>query len=168
MRISKNAQLNFLQNTAFDMTLTNLVMAMVVLHEDFGFGKQRLDQFIKAVEAKVKVFDEMARDAVLDEKTKSIQKDHAAQFREILRQVSAIYLPQELYSELFEAPLPTYALTSCKRKNDQREYDKRAAVSKEEAARLQEFMSAVRDYSKERSIGNEHNRAIEAHKQGLL
>ena len=168
MRISKNAQLNFLQNTVFDMTLTNLVMAMVVLHEEFGFGKQRLDQFIKAVEAKVKIFDEMARDAVLDEKTKGIQKEHAAQFREIIKQVSAIYLSQELYSELFEAPLPTYAQTSCKRKNDQREYDKRTAVSKEEAARLQEFMSAVRDYSTERSIGNEHNRAIEAHKQGLL
>lgn len=167
MRVSKNAVLNKNQNAVYNIMITNLILAIVVLHEEFGFGKQRLEQYINAVVAKVDEFDEMARDSILDEKVKDIQKAYGDRFRELLRKTSAAYMPEELYKEIFHAPLPTYAQTSCKRKNDQREYDKRTAVSAEEAARLQEFMSAVRDYSTERSVLNEHNRAIEAYKQGL-
>ena len=61
-------------NAAYDVLINNLIISVLVLHEEFGFGKSRLEQYIAGIIEKVKWFDEMSRDGVADIKTAAERK----------------------------------------------------------------------------------------------
>lgn len=52
--------------TANEFARQNLKILLIVLHEDFGFGCERLHKVIECLKAKVKYYDEYDEDGVLD------------------------------------------------------------------------------------------------------
>ena len=52
--------------TANEFARQNLKILLIVLHEDFGFGRERLHKVIECLKAKVKYYDEYDEDGVLE------------------------------------------------------------------------------------------------------
>lgn len=63
---SEKALKELVWRSANEFARQNLKILLVVLHEDFGFGKDRLHRLIECLKAKVKYYDEYDEDGVLD------------------------------------------------------------------------------------------------------
>ena len=58
---AKRARTESLNNQIYNVLIDNLVISLYVLHEHFGFGAKRIDQYVKALVEMVDRFDEEAR-----------------------------------------------------------------------------------------------------------
>ena len=133
-------------NAAYDVLINNLIISVIVLHEEFGFGKCRMEQYIAGIIDRVRWFDEMSRDGVADIKTAEERKAYKAKFREFLRISTKEYLPEELYREIFETNLPTAAEVSCRSKIKDAEMQRKTAVSVAKAAEMQRAAQIYQDF----------------------
>ena len=131
---------------AYDVLINNLIISVLVLHEEFEFGKSRIEQYIAGIIEKVKWFDEMSRDGVADIKTAAERKAYQTQFREFLRISTKEYLPEELYREVFETNLPTAAEVACRSKIKEAELQRKTAVSVAKAAEMQRAAQIYQDF----------------------
>ena len=139
-------------NAAYDVLINNLIISVIVLHEEFGFGKCRMEQYIAGIIDRVRWFDEMSRDGVADIKTAEERKAYKAKFREFLRISTKEYLPEELYREIFETNLPTAAEVSCRSKIKDAEMQRKTAVSVAKAAEMQRAAQIYQDFLRDRAV----------------
>ena len=63
---SEKALRELVWRTANEFARQNLKIMMVVLHDDFGFGHDRLHKVIDCIKEKVRYYDEYDNDGVLD------------------------------------------------------------------------------------------------------
>ena len=63
---SEKALRELVWRTAHEFARQNLKILMVVLHDDFGFGHDRLHKVIDCMKEKVRYYDEYDNDGVLD------------------------------------------------------------------------------------------------------
>lgn len=63
---SEKALKELVWRTANEFARQNLKIMMVVLHDDFGFGRERLHKVIDCIKEKVRYYDEYDNDGVLD------------------------------------------------------------------------------------------------------
>ncbi len=63
---SEKALRELVWRTANEFARQNLKIMMVVLHDDFGFGRDRLHKVIDCIKEKVRYYDEYDNDGVLD------------------------------------------------------------------------------------------------------
>lgn len=63
---SEKALRELVWRTANEFARQNLKIMMVVLHDDFGFGRDRLHKVIDCIKGKVRYYDEYDNDGVLD------------------------------------------------------------------------------------------------------
>ncbi|MGN0599289.1 MAG: hypothetical protein ACI4JK_05280 [Oscillospiraceae bacterium] len=156
---AKKAAAESFNNQVYNVMLNNLILTCVVLHEYFGFGTKRLDDYIQAVMEEAKHFDDMAHDGVLELKTAIERQRYQQKFKEILRTMTKEFLPEAFYNEMFIGRLPTRSELNTKVKNE----DKKLAISVSEAAKMQTMAQAFSDYLKDKEenqnvhIGNDHN-----------
>ncbi|MBQ7783021.1 MAG: hypothetical protein IJ368_03545 [Oscillospiraceae bacterium] len=126
----------------------NLVLMLMVLREEYGFGEKRIDNVITAVRNKAKQFEEMSDDEVLDIRTADIRAAYHEAFREIVRINAKALMPPETYEYFFNTPLPMHndirrtAHLQEKIKSEQKK------VSLKEATELHSFMQAAQGYLK--------------------
>lgn len=134
-------------NRLYELLVDNLLVSCYVLHEYFGFGQKRLDDYITAVGEVVKRFDDQARDGVLDYKTAAERARYRDQFKEILRIMTKDFLSDEFYNAIFASRTPTLSEVMSKEKREQR----KLTVSIAEAAKIQTAAQAFGDFLKDRS-----------------
>lgn len=63
---SEKALKELVWRTCNEFARQNLKIIMIVLHDDFGFGHDRLHKLIGAMKEKVKIYDDCDNDGVLD------------------------------------------------------------------------------------------------------
>ena len=63
---SEKALKELVWRTANEFARQNLKIMMVVLHDDFGFGRDRLHKVIDCMKEKVRYYDEYDHDGILD------------------------------------------------------------------------------------------------------
>lgn len=63
---SEKALRELVWRTAHEFARQNLKILMIVLHDDFGFGRDRLHKVIDCIKEKVRYYDEYDNDGVLD------------------------------------------------------------------------------------------------------
>lgn len=134
-------------NRLYELLVDNLLVSCYVLHEYFGFGQKRLDDYIDAVAVVAKRFDDDARDGVLDYKTAAERARYRAKFKEILRIMTKDFLSEEFYNAVFVDRTPTLSEVVRKEKREQR----KLTVSMAEAAKIQTAAQAFGDFLKDRS-----------------
>lgn len=134
-------------NRLYELLVDNLIVSCFVLHEYFGFGQKRLDDYISAVAEVAKRFDDQARDGVLDYKTAAERARYRDKFKEILRIMTKDFLSEEFYNAVFIDHTPTLSEVVRKEKREQR----KLAVSVAEAAKMQTMAQAFGDFLKDRS-----------------
>lgn len=148
MNYSKKAAKESYNNQIYNVLVDNLLVCVVTLHDSFGFGEKRLNDFINGVMETVKDFDEAAADGVLDTLTAEERKRYRDRFREILRIRTKNYLNEDFYNEIFNGRNPTKTEIELKAKADR----KARTVSMSEAVRIQNAARAFEDCLKERSV----------------
>lgn len=133
-------------NRLYELLVDNLLVSVYVLHEYFGFGEKRLDDYITAVAAVAKRFDDDTRDGVLDFKTAAERARYRDKFKAYLRIMCKDFISEELYSTFFVDRTPTRSevLRKAKRERDM------CAVSVAEAAKMQTMAQAFGDFLKDK------------------
>lgn len=81
----------------------NLVMVLMVLHEKYGFGEKRLSDLIESVADKAVIFDEMAKDDVLDIKTAHDRELYYSAIHKIIDVNAKAVLPPDVYNAIYNA-----------------------------------------------------------------
>lgn len=151
--IAKKAAAESFNNQVYNVMLNNLLLTCVVLHERFGFGTKRLDDYITAIVEEAVHFDDMAHDGVLELKTAAERQRYQQKFKELLKTMTKGFLPETFYNEMFIGRSPTRSEVNMKVKNE----DKRFAVSVAEAAKIQTMAQAFGDFLKDKEKENVHN-----------
>lgn len=88
---AKKAHQESVNNQIYNVMLTNLLLTCYVLHEHFGFGAKRLDNYMQAIVEEAEHFDDMARDGVLDLKIADERRKYQQQFRGILQTTAKFF-----------------------------------------------------------------------------
>ena len=149
---AKRARTESLNNQIYNVLIDNLVISLYVLHEHFGFGAKRSDQYVKALVEMVDRFDEEARDGVHRVKTEDVRREYQETFHNILRVRTKEFMPPDFYAEVFEARRPTRSDVKRKYDRETRERAEKTAVSVAQAAEMQKaaqiFQQFLRDNEK--------------------
>ncbi len=126
----------------------NLVLMLMVLREEHGFGEKRINSIITAVRDKARLFEEMAEDEVLETKTADIRAAYHEAFREIVRINAKALMPPDTYEYFFNTPLPMHSdVRRTAHMKDQVKTEQKK-VSLKDAAELHNFMQAAQGYLK--------------------
>lgn len=153
------AELNKANNMIYDIMINNLLLYMVVMHEKYGFGEKRLDEFLQAVVEKADEFEKMQIDETFDAKVGKEKERYMPQFRKLLCITGKSYIPKYFLSAAVKQKTPTFNDAARLRKKRERELSANSHVSLAEAERLQNFMKTVKGYNEE-VIGNAGERIL--------
>lgn len=148
MNYSKKAAKESYNNQIYNVLIDNLLVCVVTLHDEFGFGEKRINDFINGVMKTVVDFDEAASDGVLDVITVEERKRYRDKFREILRIRTKNYMSEDFYNEIFSSRSPTKTEIELRAKADKRA----RSVSMSEAALIQKKAQAFGDYLKDKDM----------------
>lgn len=138
-------------NQLYKVLEDNLIVTAVVLHEYFGFGEKRIDDYMKAVQETAARFNEMAKDEVLDVKTDDYRRKYCEAYRAIIKANSENFMPEEFHKAIFSGHTPTKREIEQEVKIKTREMQKNA-VTLSEAAELQAKMQDFRDFLKDKGV----------------
>lgn len=150
---AKHKDQNKFWNALYGVLIDNLLISIYVLHNDFGFGEERIGHYIDATIKAAKLFEEWSADGVIDDNTESDRKKYREQHREFLKSATTGYLPEAFRTEILEERTPTHAEINIKTKND----SKKNTVTLSEAAELQTKMQAFGDFLKDKEV---HDKCI--------
>lgn len=150
----KHKDQNKFWNALYGVLVDNLLISIYVLHNNFGFGEERVGRYIDATIEAAKLFEEWAADDVMDLNTEEGRKKYCEKHREFLKSATVGYLPENFRAEILEERTPTHAEINIKYKNE----SKKSAITFSEAAELQTKMQAFGDFLKDKEASkNVHN-----------
>ena len=144
---AKNTDKEKFWNALYGCLIDNLCISLYVLHENFGFGEERLERFVDATVKAAKQFEEWADDEALDIKTDDYRKKYREKHRELLCAATKNFLPDDFREMFFETRTPTDSEIVRRVKADER----KKTVSVKEAAEMQVRMQAFGNFLKDRS-----------------
>ena len=129
-----------------NVMLKNLIISVMALHEDFGFGRERIEKYIGAVQEKVKEVDEQTFDGVWEHKSGEYKKSYHQRLLEVCKASTKPYLPEDLWKEFFEKPNPTAQEFLRGWNQKQKHIKAKTAVSMSEAAEMQDNLKAFQQF----------------------
>lgn len=138
------AEKNFAKMT--DILMTNLLVGIVTLHDSFGFGAKRIDDYIKAFYENARMFDDMAADGVLQDKMAGYTTTYADSMVKLLAQQMKPYLSDDEFGMLFDKTRKPFQQVVRENSAAEKRKATQMAVSVAEAAEMQNKMLAMRDY----------------------
>ncbi len=71
-RNGSNINLQKAWNTVYETQMDNLALMLLVLHNEYGFGRDRIGKLLASMTEMVKRFDEYQEDGVLDIKREQL------------------------------------------------------------------------------------------------
>lgn len=140
-------------NQLYKVLEDNLIVTAVVLHEYFGFGEKRIDDYMKAVQETAARFNEMAKDEVLDIKTDNYRRKYCEAYRAIIKTNSENFMPEEFHKAIFSGHTPTKREIEREVKLKNKELWKNS-TSLAEAAELQAKMQAFGDFLRDKECNS--------------
>ena len=146
---SKSAQKESWVDALYETIEDNVLATVLVLHEQFGFGEKRIEQYLDAFEKMADKLNAAAEDEIKDFKTGDYRVKYKQAIREILRVTTLNIMPERFYNEVFikghgTAKDVEMESARLKRRKEQ------MPLSFSEAAELQAEMQAFRDFLKDK------------------
>ena len=148
---SKSAQKESWVDALYETIEDNVLATVLVLHEQFGFGEKRIEQYLDAFEKMADKLNAAAEDEIKDFKTGDYRVKYKQAIREILRVTTLNIMPERFYKEVFikghgTAKDVEMESARLKRRKEQ------MPLSFSEAAELQAEMQAFRDFLKDKGV----------------
>ncbi len=124
----------------------NLDMMLLVLHNEYGFGKERLVKLLDAMEEMSQKFDEYQADGVLEIKRKNLTERNIdeKELRKFLQSRVKGVIPEEYYNKIFYSR--TSAMYGAQAKSKQNALKRQQTVPVAEAAEIQSKVLAMKKF----------------------
>ena len=148
---SKSAQKESWVNALYETIEDNVLATVLVLHEQFGFGEKRIEQYLDAFEKMADKLNAAAEDEIKDFKTGDYRIKYKQTIREILRVTTLNIMPERFYNEVFikgHSTAKDVEMESARLKRRKEQMP----LSFSEAAELQAKMQAFRDFLKDKGV----------------
>ena len=146
---SKSAQKESWVDALYETIEDNVLATVLVLHEQFGFGEKRIEQYLDAFEKMADKLNAAAEDEIKDFKTGDYRIKYKQTIREILRVTTLNIMPERFYNEVFikgHSTAKDVEMESARLKRRKEQMP----LSFSEAAELQAEMQAFRDFLKDK------------------
>ena len=146
---SKSAQKESWVDALYETIEDNVLATVIVLHEQFGFGEKRIEQYLDASEKMADKLNAAAEDEIKDFKTGDYRIKYKQTIREILRVTTLNIMPERFYNEVFikgHSTAKDVEMESARLKRRKEQMP----LSFSEAAELQAEMQAFRDFLKDK------------------
>ena len=148
---SKSAQKEAWTDALYETIEDNVLATVLVLHEQFGFGEKRIEQYLDAFEKMADKLNAAAEDEIKDFKTGDYRIKYKQTIREILRVTTLNIMPERFYNEVFIKGHGTAKDVEMESARAKRQKDE-LPLSFSEAAELQAEMQAFRDFLKDKGV----------------
>lgn len=148
---SKSAQKESWVDALYETIEDNVLATVLVLHEQFGFGEKRIEQYLDAFEKMADKLNAAAEDEIKDFKTGDYRVKYKQAIREILRISTLNIMPERFYNEVFikgHSTAKDVEMESARLKRRKEQMP----LSFSEAAELQAEMQAFRDFLKDKGV----------------
>lgn len=150
----KNCEIAFKKNwnSVCQTIEDNLAMVLLVLHDEYGFGRERIGKILDSMTDMAKRFDEYHADEVLEYKRKELTGGFldTDDLHEFLKVRLKGVIPEEYYDEIFCKPAPSnYEMRAKYKRNTA---DMKPGISLSEAAEIQSKMLAMRDFCSQKGL----------------
>ena len=146
---SKSAQKESWVDALYETIEDNVLATVLVLHEQFGFGEKRIEQYLDAFEKMADKLNAAAEDEIKDFKTGDYRVKYKQAIREILRVTTLNIMPERFYNEVFikgHSTAKDVEMESARLKRRKEQMP----LSFSEAAELQAEMQAFRDFLRDK------------------
>ena len=146
---SKSAQKESWVDALYETIEDNVLATVLVLHEQFGFGEKRIEQYLDAFEKMADKLNAAAEDEIKDFKTGDYRIKYKQTIREILRVTTLNIMPERFYNEVFikgHSTAKDVEMESARLKRRKEQMP----LSFSEAAELQAKMQAFGDFLKDK------------------
>ena len=148
---SKSAQKESWVDALYETIEDNVLATVLVLHEQFGFGEKRIEQYLDAFEKMADKLNAAAEDEIKDFKTGDYRIKYKQTIREILRVTTLNIMPERFYNEVFIKGHSTAKDVEMESARAKRQKNK-LPLSFSEAAELQAEMQAFGDFLKDKGV----------------
>ena len=151
---SKSAQKESWVDALYETIEDNVLATVLVLHEQFGFGEKRIEQYLDAFEKMADKLNAAAEDEIKDFKTGDYRIKYKQAIREILRVTTLNIMPERFYNEVFikgHSTAKDVEMESARLKRRKEQMP----LSFSEAAELQAEMQAFRDFLKDKGVNKD-------------
>lgn len=125
----------------------NLVMVLMVLHEEYGFGEKRLSDLIEHVADKAVIFDEMIKDDVLDIKTSHDRELYYKSIHKIIEINAKAILPPDVYNVIYNAYMSSNQEVIRHKRATEKANAKKECIGMKQAAAMQQDLQAARSWA---------------------
>lgn len=146
------AKINFQKNwnTVYKTLEDNLALMLLVLHDEYGFGRERIRKLLISMTETAKRFDEYQADDVLDIKREQLTEDflNVKDLHEFLKIRLKGVVPEAFYNDLFYNATPAFHEAQAKYKHNTQKQQKKISFS--EAAEIQSKILAMKEFCGER------------------
>ena len=146
---SKSAQKESWVDALYETIEDNVLATVLVLHEQFGLGEKRIEQYLDAFEKMADKLNAAAEDEIKDFKTGDYRVKYKQAIREILRVTTLNIMPERFYNEVFikgHSTAKDVEMESARMKRRKEQMP----LSFSEAAELQAEMQAFGDFLKDK------------------
>lgn len=98
---SKSAQKESWVDALYETIEDKVLATVLVLHEQFGFGEKRIEQYLDAFAKMADKLNAAAEDEIKNFKTGDYRIKYKQAIREILRVTTLNIMPERFYNEVF-------------------------------------------------------------------
>lgn len=147
-RNEPNIELQKAWNSVYENMEDNIALMLLVLHNEYGFGRERIVKLLDAMEEMAQKFDEYQQDGVLDIKRKKLTEGFVSEkdLRKFLQARLKGVIPEEYYDKVFYST--TSALREAQAKSKHNDRKRQQTVPVAEAAEIQSKVLVMRDFLK--------------------
>ncbi|MCM1330850.1 MAG: hypothetical protein NC253_15625 [Ruminococcus sp.] len=126
----------------------NIAMMLLVLHNEYGFGRERIKTLLDKMTDMAERFDEYDNDGVLDIKRDELTGGfiNPKDLHEFLKIRLKDVIPEEYHDELFGNKSAAFHEVRAQSKSKARERRKRQAVDVATAAEIQQKILAMKNF----------------------
>lgn len=151
-RNEPNIELQKAWDSVYENMEDNIALMLLVLHNEYGFGRERIAKILDSMTDMAKAFDEYQADEVLEYKREKLTKGFLD--KDDLHKFLAVRLkgviPEEYYDEFFCKTAPSNYEMRAKYKRNTDTGNKPVSVA--EAAEAQKRILAMKDFCIEKGI----------------
>lgn len=135
-------------NAVYKTLEDNLALMLLVLHDEYGFGRERIGKLLASMTETAKRFDEYQEDGILDIKREQLTDGFldVKDLHEFLKIKLKGVVPEVFYNDLFYNATPAFHEAQAKYKHNTQKQQKK--VSFAEAAEIQSRVLAMKEFCK--------------------
>ena len=138
----------------------NLILVLMVLHEQYGFS-DRQRTVLDAVYEKAKLFDQMARDEILEIKTQHEREKYHKIIHEIIKLRAHAFMPPDIWDFFYNSSTPTFTETRAASSRKEKENARKEQLSLKQAMQMQVDLQAARGWAMNNSAYSTSIKSLE-------